>query len=162
MQWNATTFDLQVVQPALRAIELYSPTADQLVLGTAIQESELATTTQHGGGPALGYFQMEPLTHNDIWTNFLRYRQSLADKIKALLGTGQQPAPGLLLTNNLYAAAMCRTLYYRVSEPLPAVNDIPAMARYWKDHYNTSRGAGTIDEYVLHWNQFTAPAAPKN
>jgi hypothetical protein len=162
MQWTAATFTVHVVRPALTAIDLYSVAAEQLVLGTAIQESSLAATIQDGGGPALGYFQMEPATHNDIWTNFLHYRTGLASKVKTLLAVGEEPASRLLVSNNLYAAAMCRVLYFRVSAPLPAANDITAMAHYWKDHYNTAQGAGTADEFVLHWNQFTAPAAPKN
>jgi hypothetical protein len=39
----------------------------------AAQESQLEYTRQIGGGPALGYFQMKPETHDGCWTNTINY-----------------------------------------------------------------------------------------
>jgi hypothetical protein len=59
--------------------------AEQLLLGTAMQEDDLVHRRQMGGGPARGFFQMELATHNDIWQNFLKFRKELADKVIDLL-----------------------------------------------------------------------------
>lgn len=39
-------------------------------------------------------------------------------------------------------AVMCRVHYLCFPRPLPTADDIPGLAKYWKDHYNTYRGAG--------------------
>jgi hypothetical protein len=149
------TFLDDVIRPALQAIELDSAAAEQLLLGTALQESDLRATVQDGGGPALGYFQMEPNTHNDIWTNYLAFHADLAGKVRSLAGVAAgAPNARILVTNHRYAAAMTRVHYLRVSAPLPAAGDVMAMADYWKDHYNTSGGAGSAEQFVGKWNSF--------
>jgi len=128
--------------------------ATELLLGTALQESGLIYRRQIGGGPALGLFQMEPATHDDIWANFLHYRPNLAHTLEALAGAA--PLAALLETNDKYAAGMCRVEYLRAGQivgqtPLPEAGDIAAMGAYWKRFYNTARGAGEAAEFVAHW-----------
>lgn len=138
-----------IVIPALDALELRSEAAVELLLGTALQESNLRYLKQLGGGPALGVFQMEPATHDDIWENFLQYREPLARRVMSLTASPYEP---LELVGNLwYAAAMTRVHYLRVPEPLPQAGDVDGMAAYWKEHYNTHLGAGTEEEYVENW-----------
>jgi hypothetical protein len=163
MHWTPHTFVAQVIRPALRQIHLYSAAAEQLLLGTAIQESRLKYVVQQPHGPARGYFQMEPGTHDDIWKSFLHYHKHLAARVNSLLSKAESPHKfAALKTNHKYAAAMCRVHYFRVSTALPHLNDIQAMAEYWKTYYNSEEGGGTVDEYVLNWNRFTAPAQHKN
>lgn len=145
----------QVIRPALTAIGLDSSAAEQLLLATALQESDLRNTVQMGGGPALGYFQMEPATHDDVWANFLRYRVALADNVRALAGIGEgTPSATLLATQHRYAAAMTRVHYLRVPAPMPAAGDAAAMAAYWKNHYNTAGGAGSTAQFMQKWARY--------
>ena len=140
-----------VVKNTTEAIGLDSPAADNLLLGTAAQESRLEYLHQLGGGPAVGVFQMEPATHDDIWTNFLAYRGELAGAIKAIaarINRGAHPPAEEMAWNLSYAAAMARAHYLRVPEPLPDAGDVEALAAYWKQHYNTPAGAGTEEEFV--------------
>lgn len=157
MSYQASEFLTSVVRPALVQIEKHSAAAEQLLLGTAIQES-LLTYTQQVNGPALGYFQMEPNTHDDIWNNFLIYKKTLSGKIKAIANFSgkSNPSASLLETNDLYAAAMARIHYLRKKDPMPAENDIEAMAKYWKKHYNTEKGKGNAQEFVTKWKLFKA------
>ena len=53
-----------------------------------------------------------------------------------------------LETNDLYACAMCRIHYQRVREPLPDADDLEGQAAYWKAHYNTPLGAGTVEHFI--------------
>ena len=101
-----------VIRPALSKINLWSPSAEELVLGTAIVESGLTYIRQWGDGPALGLWQVEPSTQNDLYTNFLQYRPELGSALIELR------APNLsmdenLATNLMYGAAVCRLCYYR-------------------------------------------------
>ncbi len=142
-----------IIRPALEAIDLHSEAAEELLLGTAMQESRLTYLKQLGDGPALGLFQMEPLTHDDIWDNFLVYRESLGLKVSRL-SDDLLDNPEIMIWNLYYAAAMCRVHYFRVSAPLPDQGDIPAQAAYWKKYYNTPLGAGTEQEYLHSWDQY--------
>ena len=95
-----------VIQPALMEIELWSPAAEELVLGTAIVESRLSFIKQIGSGPALGLWQIEPDTHRDVYDNFLEYREGLYDQVLSLSAPGQTFEENLT-SNMQYDAAIC-------------------------------------------------------
>ena len=145
-----------IVIPTLQVLDLHSDAAVELLLGTAIQESRIMYLKQLGGGPALGFFQMEPATHADIWDNYLKYNRDL--QVKVSLTASRDPdtrPPAILLASNLwYAAAMCRVHYWRRPEALPQAGDVEGMAAYWKEHYNTYLGAGTEEEYIENWEAY--------
>lgn len=148
---DISQFRRAIIRPALETIELYSLAAEELMLGTALQESGLRYLEQLGGGPALGLWQMEPETHDDIHDNYLVYRPELLQRLMLLTNL----AIPLALTAQLwYAAAMCRIHYYRSPDPLPAAGDLPAQAAYWKRIYNTEQGRGTKAEYVANWRKY--------
>ena len=144
-----------VIAPACELLGMDSPAARALMLGTAAQESNLGRLIkQQGGGPALGIFQMEPATYNDIWDNFLEYHPDITQPLARIWPI--RPKPEEMITNALLAAVMCRIHYRRVKAPLPDATDIPGLAAYWKQHYNTPRGAGTVQEFITNWNSLVA------
>ena len=53
-----------------------------------------------------------------------------------------------LATNLMYGAAVCRLCYYRKPDALPEAGDIEGQAAFWKQHYNTPLGKGTVTKYV--------------
>ena len=152
--YDTKEFRESVIKPALITINLYSKAAENLLLGTALQESMLTYIYQIGGGPALGFFQMEPETYNDCFDNFLNYRKELLHKLLMLTNESKKPLHNILIYNHRFAAAMCRIKYYRVKEEIPNENNISEMAWYWKKHYNTSKGAGDIDEFIDKYERF--------
>lgn len=130
-----------------------SDSAVNLLLGTAAQESHFGTyLRQLGNGPALGVFQMEPATLNDIWDNFIVYRSP--EFQRALMDLGYLKDAARLVYDLRYAAIMCRIHYYRVPEALPAWNTVNGLAHYWKDHYNTHLGAGTVSEFEENYELY--------
>ncbi|WP_157269367.1 hypothetical protein [Azohydromonas aeria] len=149
---QASEFRNSVIKPTLLKIGLWTPAAEELLLGTALKESGLQFRRQIGGGPARGLFQMEPATHDDIWKNFLKYRAKLADQILGLRASPGADAIQELTDNDVYAAGMARVHYLRAPAALPAAGNVQAMAAYWKQHYNTVLGAGTVQGYVDAWN----------
>jgi len=140
-----------VVRPTLMDLGLYSRAAEALLMGTAMQESGLRYLTQLGGGPALGLYQMEPSTYMDIWRNFLLAprRRTLADRVREMGGTPDYP--GAIAWNLRLATAMCRIHYLRVPDPLPDPDDPTALGWYWKQHYNTPAGRGSVVQFVSHY-----------
>jgi len=136
-----------VIRPTLRRIDLWSEAAENLLMGTAAQESMMGRNLRQVNGPAIGIFGMEPDTHNDIWSNYLVFRVEL---MKAVL---KFTVPNSMRVEQLawnlrYAAAMCRIHYLRVPDPLPDHNDPAALGCYWKNHYNTHLGKGTVEDFV--------------
>lgn len=143
----------ELIEDVLTGLGLHSPAAVNLLLGTAAQESRFGTyLRQMGKGPALGVFQMEPATERDIWDNYLRYQPALVEKIKGFTG---ESGPGPHLRWNLaYQIAMARVHYLRKKPPMPPGDDLAGLAAYWKQHYNTRLGKGTVDEFTAHYRLF--------
>lgn len=142
----------RVIRPGLEAIGLYSPAAEELVLGTAGVESQCGTfLEQLGGGPALGIFQMERITFEDMkrWAGEAGLLERL-NAISVTKGGFEELAWNLLL-----AAAYCRVKYRTIREALPAAGDIPGQAAYWKKYYNTRLGSGKVEDYVRCWNRYS-------
>ena len=150
----------EIIRPVLKHLDSvipYSMAAENLLMGTCAQESRMGQfLVQLDNGPAKGIFQMEPATHNDIWDNFLKYRESmfmLVDGLRPVV----IPENTTELTGNFnYAAAMCRVHYYRVPMPLPPAENIHQMANYWKLFYNTPEGKGTEAEFIHNYNRYVA------
>lgn len=155
---NKKQFLDHVIRTALEFLEPEIPhtvEAEQILMGTALQESRLTYLVQIRG-PALGVFQMEPATHDDIWANVLKYRQALGEKIhfefastyRTPVGPVRTAMADRMATDMLYAAVMCRLQYFRWPEALPRKDDLQGQARMWKRRYNTFKGAGTVEEYL--------------
>lgn len=145
----------KVIEPVLCSLPEMSnsPAVAQLLLGTAIKESGSFRHRKQLGGPALGYFQIEPETHKDIWENYLKYRPVLGIKVVNLMISPFADKLSELENNDSYAAAMARIKYQRCSEKIPDFDDHDAMARYWKKYYNTPLGRGTVKGYLELWKK---------
>tara|TARA_R110001583_G_scaffold51915_1_gene161596 strand:+ start:501 stop:1019 length:519 start_codon:yes stop_codon:yes gene_type:complete len=159
MSLNLSQLREYVVVPALQQLGMYSLAAEQLVLGTIAQESHGSYLKQLGKGPALGLIQMEPATHRDLWVNFVKYKRAIRDALLVMTSDSVDecyeqngwPDHVALIWNLRYAIAMCRVHYYRKPQALPEVHNIRALGEYWKDHYNTIHGAGTVEEFINHF-----------
>lgn len=155
MKTQAQQLRDQVIRPVLVYLGMHSEAAENLLLGTAAQESHLGKYLTQLSGPALGLFQIEPFTHDDIHHTYLAFRPQLAKQVVTLTGTWPD-RHAQLASNAGYAVAIARLKYYRIDEPLPAANDVEGLARYWKAHYNSPQGAGTVEEFVDNWHRYVA------
>lgn len=141
-----------LIESTLQSIDAYSPQAVQLLIGTGAHESAgWRYRRQLGNGPALGFFQMEPFTHDDCWTNYLNYHPHIGQKILQVSGMFTPDASALEF-NDVYAICIARVKYMRDSQPIPL--DLPGQAQYWKRVYNTYLGRGTVEEYITHYQMF--------
>lgn len=148
MSINCHQLKVYVVEPTLKAIGLYSESAVALILGTCAQESNMGRYLhQIGGGSALGIYQMESPTYNDIWLNTVETNKALKAKILLYTGYNGKPPPIRLISDMALATIMTRLHYKRVPSPLPEAKDVDGLAYYWKNHYNTHLGKGTVDEF---------------
>jgi len=139
---------------ALAPIIPYSQAAENLLLGTAAQESHMGRYLKQIRGPARGIYQMEPGTYEDIWRTFLSYRFELSKIVKLFILIPFIDEVSQLAGNLYLATAMTRVHYFRVQEALPKVNDVFGQAAYWKKYYNTRKGRGTVTEYLNNHRRY--------
>lgn len=149
---------LDVIRPVLKATDMWSQAAENLLMGTAAQESDCGKyVRQLQNGPARGIFQMEPDTLDDIYANYLEFRPDLRGAIDAYLIPSMGQADNLIY-NLAYAALMCRVHYRRVPDALPKADDIRGLAAYWKRFYNTAMGKGKPEEFVANYMRYCGSA----
>jgi len=158
MSINTISIRDDILQPCLISVGLYSKEAEQLLLGTAAVESAMGTyLKQVPDGPGLGLMQIEPDTHQDIYDNFLRYKLPLREKILNECNYAGMPPHYNLIYNLAYAILIARIKYLRSPALLPKVNDINGFAEYWKNYYNSSKGAGSEVNFINAYNKYVQP-----
>lgn len=156
---NAGQFLEYIIRPTLKRLDFgrNDEAVENLLLGTAIVESQGLTYLHQIKGPALSLYQIEPETHEDIWNNYLSYRPDLASKVRSFASqrwfTESNAAMNQeLITNLAYSTVIARVHYMRVPEKIP--NDLQGQAAYWKTHYNTANGKGNPDHYLALYHKY--------
>ena len=137
----------KIIKLSLQHMDLDSEDARQMLYATGKAESGYKVLEQYGGGPALGFFQMEPNTALDIWNNYVMYRPQYRDKLYSL-GFDETKIDFCLISNIAIQAALCRLHYRRVPSALPKASDLESQAKYWKKYYNTVKGKGTVKHFI--------------
>ncbi|WP_421276136.1 hypothetical protein [Aeromonas veronii] len=134
------------IRPVLNRMGLYSRAAENLLVMIAAHESKMGYYLKQTHGPALGIYQMEPDTVDDINNNFLSKRKELQEAVNDF----NSPAPDVddLKSNLLYQTAMARVFFLRFKEPIPAADDLVGLAKYAKKYWNTDYGAATVEDYL--------------
>jgi hypothetical protein len=149
-----------IIKPALTDIHMLSDQVVSLLLFTCAVESHGGSYIKQLEGPALGIYQMEPATYNDIWTNYIAQRQGL--KLQ-LLYNFQAPImqdEQRLMYDLRYATVMAAIFYMRVEESIPKEMDFISMWDYYKKHYNTINVKADKNKAFLAWNEFVKPTRP--
>jgi len=136
--------------------KLYSPEAVEILLKTGFVESGYTALKQYPSGPACSYWQVEPKTAEDIFSNYLLYRPEKRTAIVKACNipevyTVKLPSEAecheLLVTNIAFAICMARLVYYRIPKPLPSSGKNKAQAEYWLKYYNAG-GKGSIEKFL--------------
>lgn len=145
-----------IIRPVIQDMGVGGEAAENLLLMTIAAESGGGHYLhQVGGGPAVGIYQMEPNTHDDIWENYLAYRESMAGRVgRWRLNDSVVKGAQEMAGNLYYATAMARAHYLRFSEPIPDADDVEALAHYHKQFYNTDAGAAHPERTVKLYREF--------
>jgi hypothetical protein len=136
-----------ILVPTLSAVGLGNVQAYVLLLGTGIIESDLSYFEQKGPGKAMGFFQMEEKTYQDLLRYLNRYDNAkLKERCLAASFYDAWPPSEAMVHNLRWATLMCRLKYYMQPEKLPEWDDAKGMAAYHKRYYNTLGGKADIDK----------------
>ena len=115
------------------------------LMGAIGQHESRYQTFHQVNGPALSWWQIEPATYLDLLTtpNAMDILNPFAQKSANL---NMNPLTELEY-NPWYAAAVARLVIARKGAPIPA-QYIHLVAAWWKLHWNTPAGAGTVEEFI--------------
>ena len=156
MSINAKQLRELIIRTTLHDMAMWSESAENMVIGTAAQESHLGEhIKQIGGGPALGLYQCEPATHADVYSylrnnEFRLFGKTLPNDLRPVGPVNHER----LIYDLRYATMICRLHYYRVKEALPSADDMDGISNYWKKYYNTRLGKGKPAEFVRNYERY--------
>lgn len=153
-------FRCAVIRPTLKRLgrAYASPAAEELLLATAVHESDgLKYLRQRGGGPARSFFQIEPATARWLIDGYLMRRPQAWQQFRHAVQWEPGFRGGLaarLVGDQAFACALARFRYWVVPHALPEADDIAALAQYWGAHYQTDRDPARIAAFVTHYRHF--------
>lgn len=140
-----------VILPTLKYLGLSDPEAEDLLVGIACAETNCGEyLSQLMDGPAMGVYQCEPDTMNEVLKYLMARRLDLYKKVISL-ATQELSIEDNLRGNLFFATAIARCFFLRFPEPIPKTAE--GKAEYWKKYYNTKLGAGTIDGFLRKWKE---------
>lgn len=151
---NIVQFRELIVKSTLNDLLMYSENAEELMVFTCAVESLGGTYIKQLNGPALGIYQMEPETYNDIWQNYIKPNGKLTMMFLTNFHITFMPPEEMLIHDLRFATAMTRLFYARVKSPLPFAKDIDAIWTYYKLYYNTTLGAAEKDSAIQRYYDF--------
>lgn len=143
-----------IIKPALENLVMLSDDAVELLVFTCAVESMGGTFLKQITGTALGIYQMEPDTYNDLWFNYIQKKPSIMLKLVTNFEVSRVPDEYRLIYDLRYATAMARIHYARVPARLPLSNNPQHIWDYYKSYYNTSQGASSAEESIQKYHSF--------
>lgn len=149
---------------AVKAFENVLPSGDEVVkqmFFTAVVESGGGRwDKQIGGGPAVSYWQIEPVTAEDIYYRYLKDRPRYKRCLEEYSGVTNVPRGTIrdvLLQNDRFAAGLARLVYAMDRGSIPE-GSWEAHALYWKSAYQKGGSKGLSADkafrmFIGHTNQ---------
>ncbi len=140
-----------VIRPTLKYLKMWSPTAENLLLGTAARESALGFHLKMENQQALGIYQITPKMHRNIWDHYLATQSDLSGMVRGLASQHEflSHPHHELATNLAYSTAIAWLVYHRTAININNINpdDHLALGRQWHKYFH-SRKRGSIQSFV--------------
>jgi len=151
MSIAATDLIQHAIRPTLEYLDMYSPAAEQLLLGTAAQESGFDPF--YHGSRGIGIYQITSQQHRRIWDSYLAFIPDLASKVRGLASQHlflQKPDQELAV-NLSYSTAIAWIIYLQSELQLPAADDAEGLGLFWGHNFSRPpRGSGAQQNFA-HW-----------
>ena len=157
---DSEDFRTYVIRPTLQKLEVSSPAAELLLLGTAAVESSMGAFLKTEGQRTSGIYRMHGLTHRHIWDDYLASNAELASKVRGIASQREfLNNPHAELTTNLsYATAIAWLAYVRHPEfSLPANPSPLLLATLWKNCYHL-RDDMAVEDFLERYEELIEPS----
>lgn len=149
----------------------YADATARLLFGTAAQESGLVWERQRtprweGDVGGFSKWQVEKGSIEESM-KWLGGKPELSSAVNAWLYADPRSNPlkegstPIILwamrldDNDKIGCLFARLHYMRVPQPIP--DTLRGQADDWKEHYNTVKGKGTVDQYLINWARLCQP-----
>jgi len=138
-----------VIRDTLKYLNDWSMAAENLLLGTAAQESGLGGWHE---GRRVGLYHITPAMHRAVWDKYLINNPPLASEIRGMAGQHSflKSPHGELITNLKYATAIAWMVYRRSGQKLPAANNLVELGKFWHRHFHP-KAQGTVADFVSNY-----------
>ena len=143
-----------VITETLNYLGEWSQPAENLLLGTAIQESGLGFCMRRGR--RLGLYHISPSAHRAVWDHYLARFPDKASRVRGLAGQHSFIAnPHLELATNLrYATASAWCIYLKAGCHIGSNMGLHDIAKVWHRHFHR-RPSGTEADFVRNYRELT-------
>lgn len=160
-----------VIRPTLLALNEWSLTAENLLLGTAAQESHLGFRMRSDKDNGLGIYCISPQTHVQVWDKYLVTDPELASRLRGFASQQQflKTPHSELIINLSYSSGIAWMIYKRHHLTLADNLNVHELAKCWLNYYCTrdeqcvqkthgeeihlENFIATYSELVLHQNK---------
>lgn len=128
-----------VIRPTLLLLNEWSPVAENLLMGTAAQESQLGFRIYSDPLKGLGIYRISAQTHVQIWDDFLVKDPELASRLRGLASQQQflKDPHSELVSNLSYASGVAWMLYKQHQIKFPDNPKVQDLAKIWQTYYCT-------------------------
>jgi len=135
-----------VIRDTLQYLNDWSQAAENLLLGTAAQESGLGGWNK---GRRVGLYHITPAMHRAVWDKYLINNPSLASEVRGMAGQHSflRSPHGELITNLKYATAIAWMIYRRCGQKLPDAHNIVELGKFWHRYFHP-KAKGTVADFV--------------
>lgn len=119
-------------------------TAKEQIIETAIAETglgQIEDKTPNSAG--MGITQFDKMPFEDVKKRTMKLRPKILADLKVDIATVKWED---LKFDHFKSLLFTRLLYWLKGDPIPAT--IEERAKYWKLHYNTKAGKGTVEHYL--------------
>jgi len=151
-----------LIETVLKGLGMFSEDAAAMVFRTGMVESKYQHLRQKIGrgdriGVARSFFQIEPWVARSIINDYIKYRKTIRQDLERICmcdlskmdDENESEILDLQLMGNIpLGIALCRLKYRPVPKAIPAKSDLSGQAEYWKKHYNTAGGKGSINKFI--------------
>lgn len=140
----ATDLRELVIRPTLVSLNEWSQTAENLLIGTAAQESQLGFRMHPDNDSGLGLYRISAQTHTQVWDKYLITDPELASRLRGLASQQQflKSPHNELIINLSYATGIAWMIYKRHNPMLSDNLNVYELATYWLHYYCTRDNEG--------------------
>lgn len=150
---NPADFRQLILRPTLQKLGKWSPSLENLLLGTAAQASCLGLQSICGQG--LGVYRIRQELHQSVWDQYLAFDADLASAVRGLASQREflcNPHAELI-TNLSYSSAIAWAIYASRNADIPQDPDnVEGLARCWHQFFCDDHNL-TIRQFVTRYQQ---------
>jgi hypothetical protein len=142
-----------IIKPVLRDLIMYSDSAAELLLFTAVIESNAGSYLKNING-GYGIYLMDRQSYADIWANYIPNKQNLLTILTHQFDVTRMPDENRLIHDLRFATAMCAIHYQKSPEIIPQFISKDQLWDFYKKYYNSTKNLipkdRSLDKYHMY------------